>query len=113
MEDCKFSEMKSLVPNNKWNKVLTFAGVILALSFSCVLIGFIVDRDFPYSYSVALDVLLCCCVLVFIVFSLFSAFTCLIKVLKSEAEMNAKILDAQLYLYKEEKMREITRPEKK
>lgn len=49
-------------------------------------------------------ILLYCCILVFIAFSLWGAFTILFRALKFENDMKSKILDVQKEIYKEEQM---------
>ncbi len=65
------------------------------------------------NYNNTANVLLCVSALIFIILALWGAFTFLFKALKSEHEINSKVLDAQLYLYKEQKMRKITDSENK
>lgn len=57
-------------------------------------------------------ILLYCCILVFIAFSLWGAFTILLKVLKFENDMKSKILDVQKEIYKEEQMWAVAKQKK-
>lgn len=57
-------------------------------------------------------ILLYCCILVFIAFSLGGAFTMLFKVMKFENDMRAKILDVQKEIYKEKQMWELATEKK-
>ena len=59
------------------------------------------------NYNNTANVLLCVSALMFIILALWGAFTFLLKVLKSEHEINSKVLDVELGIYKEEQMRQI------
>lgn len=63
-------------------------------------------------YNNTVNVLLCVSALMFIIFALWGAFTFLFKVLKSEHEIELKVLDVELEIYKEKEMWELTKNKK-
>ena len=64
------------------------------------------------SYDNTANILLYVSVLVFMFLSLWGTFTILLKALKSENEINSKILDVKLGVYKEGQMWELTKEKK-
>ena len=60
------------------------------------------------NYNNTANVLLCVSALMFIILALWGAFTFLLKVLKSEHEINSKILDVELKIYNEQQMWKIS-----
>lgn len=66
-----------------------------------------------YRYDNTSRLLLYGSILVFISLSLWGTFTILLKVLKSEHEINSKILDVELKIYNEQQMWKITKQKNK
>ena len=64
------------------------------------------------NYNNTANVLLCVSALMFIILALWGAFTFLFKVLKSEHEIELKVLDVELEIYKEKEMWELTKNKK-
>lgn len=64
-------------------------------------------------YDNSANIILYISILSFMILSLWGAFAILLKALKSEHEINSKILDAKLYLYKELTMKEVTKSDNK
>lgn len=64
-------------------------------------------------YDNSANIILYISILAFMILSLWGAFAILLKALKSEHEINSKILDAKLYLYKELTMKEVTKSDNK
>ncbi len=150
MNDKNFNEQ--FTRNNKHNKWIAIAAVIvtLSLSFSLVYVGFTdnnskssvpckevttvglnntAQMDYKVSSDTTLNATLniqqtpieitdkhCCRItdilpyigiIVFVVLSLWGAFTVLLKTLKYENEMNVKIFDVHKDIYKETQFREL------
>lgn len=61
------------------------------------------------NYNNATNVLLCISALIFIILALWGTFTFLVKVLKSEQEINSKLFELYKDIYKETKMWELTK----
>lgn len=70
----------------------------------------VVETEIVYNNSIS--VLLHISIILFIVLVLWGAFTFLFKVLKSEHEINSKVLDVELDIYKEQKMAYISNGKK-
>ena len=64
------------------------------------------------NYNNATKVLLCISALIFIILALLGAFTFLVKVLKSEQEINSKLFELYKDIYKETEMWNLTKQKK-
>lgn len=134
------SEIKNVIKINKHNKLRAFTIVVVTLVLSFVLVGYgiykyppskcktkyytelttyesnnvvksLPVRVFEESYNHVVW-FLTLCILACVVTFLWGAFTVLFKVLKSEHEMNSKLLDVQNNIYKETQMWELEKLKK-
>lgn len=63
-------------------------------------------------YNNTVNILLCVSALIFVILALWGTFTFLLRVLKSEQEINSKVLSVELDIYKEQKMAAISHGKK-
>lgn len=120
----RLQDIETLVNNNKSNKYGALIGVFVAMSLSCFLIYIGFDKynllkvDSPHvvvteaMYNNIASILLYASILVFISFTMWGTFTILLKVLRTEEELNAKLFKIQEELFKETQMWEITKLKK-
>lgn len=118
---CKFNPEKvvlekTIVTKGLDNIQLNILRVPLDTTSNCILpidIETIPVVETENVYNNTISVLLYTSILLFIVLSLWGTFTILLKVLKSEHEINSKILDVELKIYNEQQMWEITKQKNK
>ena len=102
---------KTVVTKGLDNVQLNILEVPLDTTSNCILpidIETIPVVETENVYNNTISVLLYTSILLFIVLSLWGTFTVLLKVLKSEHEINSKILDVELKIYNEQQMWKIS-----
>ena len=106
----EIEDIKLILKKYRNNKLIAGVAMFVALLLSCFLICFTISTI--GNEDITTNVMLYICILAFISLSIWGTLSMLITAIKSENEINNKILDMQKNLYTENQMIEIIKKKK-